>query len=153
MSVVESVRGLAEPIAASLELVLWDVRFFKEGADWILLITIDKEDGLISINDCEAMSRAIDPVLDEADVIPQSYRLQVSSPGLERKLRTAEHLQAFLGEKIMVRLQKAYEGQREYKGILADFDGTAFTLELPDGRGMGCTLGETAWVKADDFDD
>ena len=105
----------------------------------------------VTLNDCEALSRAIDPLLDEADFIDHGYRLQVSSPGLERKLRTPEHLRAYLGEKVFIRLQRAFEGRREYHGTLADFDGSSFTLELPGGRGMTCAMKECAWVKADDF--
>jgi len=150
MGIANSVRDLALPLAGSLGLALWDVRFFKEGADWILLLTIDKAAG-ITIEDCEAMSRAIDPLLDEADFIERSYRLQVSSPGLERKLRTAEHINAYLGKKVFIRLQRAFEGQREYRGVLVNFDGIALTLELIDGQSMTCTLQECAWVKADDF--
>ena len=82
---VAAVWQIAQPIAESLGLELWDVRFVKEGADWFLRIFIDKEDG-VSIDDCEAMSRAIDKPLDDADPISQSYCLEVSSPGVEREL-------------------------------------------------------------------
>jgi ribosome maturation factor RimP len=176
--IAAAVREFAQPLAESLGLVLWDVRFHKEGADRILLLVIDRPDEAVArtgstdtapeepnsedndairypgvtLNDCENLSRALEPLLDEADLIECSYRLQVSSPGLERKLRTAEHFKAYLGEKVFVLLQRAFEGEREYHGVLADFDGTAFTLELPDGRGITCTLSEASWVKADDFD-
>jgi ribosome maturation factor RimP len=159
--IIGAVRETAQPLANSLGLILWDVRFFKEGADWIVLLVIDKEKDAspvdedappgVTLNDCEALSRAIDPLLDEADFIDRSYRLQVSSPGLERKLRTQNHLNAYLGEKVFIRLQRAFEGKREYHGILANLDGASFTLELPDGRGLTCTLPEVAWIKADDF--
>ncbi|MDR1806116.1 MAG: ribosome maturation factor RimP [Clostridium sp.] len=148
--VAERVREMALPLANELGLSLWDVRFFKEGADWILLITIDKLGG-ICIDDCEAMSRAIDPLLDESDLIDASYRLQVSSPGLERRLRTQEQLAAYVGQRVFLRLQSAFEGQKDYRGVLAQAEGKSFTLELPDGRAMCCELRECAWVKADDF--
>ena len=80
---VAIVRDIAKPIADSLGLVLWDVRFQKEGANWYLRIFIDKEGG-IEIDDCVNMSHAIEEPLDRLDPIEQSYNLQVSSPGIER---------------------------------------------------------------------
>ena len=150
MNIADSVRDLAQPLAQNLGLSLWDVRFFKEGTDWILLLTIDAEQG-VSLTDCENMSRAIDPLLDEADFIDHGYRLQVSSPGLERKLRTKEHVEEYIGERVLLRLQKAFEGQKDYKGILANFDGETLTLNLDGEKSLSCTMKETSWVKADDF--
>ena len=76
---------LAQPVAEELGLVLWDVRFVKEGATWYLRYIIDKEEG-VSIDDCVEMSRRLNPILDEADPIPQAYCMEVSSPGLNREL-------------------------------------------------------------------
>ena len=87
---VALVRRLAEPIARDLGLMLWDVRFVKEGADWFLRIFIDKPEG-IGIEDCEAMSRAINGPLDELDPVEQSYCLEVCSPGMNRELTRDEH--------------------------------------------------------------
>ena len=83
--VAQRVWDMALPLAQELGLSLWDVQFVKEGADWFLRIFIDKEGG-VSIDDCVDMTHAIDPVLDREDPIPQEYLLEVSSPGLERKL-------------------------------------------------------------------
>jgi len=90
-SVAEVVRALAEPVAEEIGCWVWDVEFVKEGARRILRITIDSEEG-ITIDDCEKMHRAIDPILDEADPLEAQYYLEVSSPGVERELRTEEHV-------------------------------------------------------------
>ena len=99
--VVATVKRLAEPIAEGLGYELWDVEYVKEGADYYLRITIDSSEG-ITIEDCEKMHRAIDPVLDEADPIESAYYLEVSSPGSERELRTDAHILACIGEDVEV---------------------------------------------------
>lgn len=147
---VNTVWAIAEPIANSLGYELWDVRFEKEGADWFLRIFIDKEDG-ISINDCVDMSHAIDKPLDEADPIEQSYCLEVSSPGIERDLKRDSHFEKCIGEKIMVKLIRPVDGQREFKGILESYDNGNFELLLPEGTKLMINKKETSYVKLDDF--
>ena len=95
-NVAQRVWELSEPLAKELNLSLWDVQFVKEGADWFLRVFIDKEGG-VSIDDCVDMTHALSPVLDKEDPIPQEYMLEVSSPGLERKLTRPEHFAAFVG--------------------------------------------------------
>ena len=116
-SIAETVRALAEPIADSLGCWVWDVEYVKEGAKRILRITIDSEEG-ITINDCEALHRAIDPVLDEADPIEEQYYLEVSSPGVERELRTEEHILACEGWDVEVRLYAPLNGSKLFRGVL-----------------------------------
>lgn len=116
-SIAETVRALAEPIADSLGCWVWDVEYVKEGAKRILRITIDSEEG-ITINDCEALHRAIDPVLDEADPIEEQYYLEVSSPGIERELRTEEHILACEGWDVEVRLYAPLRGSKLFRGVL-----------------------------------
>ena len=116
-SIAETVRALAEPIADSLGCWVWDVEYVKEGAKRILRITIDSEEG-ITINDCEALHRAIDPVLDEADPIEEQYYLEVSSPGIERELRTEEHIVACEGWDVEVRLYAPLNGTKIFRGVL-----------------------------------
>ena len=116
-SIAETVRALAEPIAESLGCWVWDVEYVKEGAKRILRITIDSEEG-ITINDCEALHRAIDPVLDEADPIEEQYYLEVSSPGIERELRTEEHVIACEGWDVEVRLYAPLNGSKLFRGVL-----------------------------------
>ena len=141
---------IAEPIAKELGLTLWDVRFQKEGANWFLRIFIDKPGG-INIDDCVNMSHAIDGPLDELDPIEQSYSLQVSSPGIERELIRDFHFEQFLGENVTVRFIHAYEGKRDYKGVLVGYDNGNVTVELEDGRGLSFNKKEASFVKLDDF--
>ncbi len=148
---VAAVWEIAKPIAETLGLEIWDIRFVKEGADWFLRIFIDKEDG-ISIEDCENMSRAIDKPLDDADPIEQSYCLEVSSPGVERELTREAHFEACKGEKIKVKFIRAVDGKREFNGILEDSEGNSVTLRLEDGSAMTFDKKETSYIKLDDFD-
>ena len=148
---VSQVWEIAEPIAEELGLILWDVCFEKEGANYYLRIFIDKEDG-VGIEDCVNMSHAMDAPLDEADLIDRQYNLQVSSPGIERKLTRDFHFDYFMGEKVILRLIRPYEGQREFKGVLIDYseDG-AVTIEFDEENTMTAEKKEIAWVKLDDF--
>lgn len=150
-STVEAVWELAEPIAESLGLILWDVRFVKEGTDWILRIIIDKATAPVGIDDCVAMSQALDAPLDEADPIDRSYSLQVQSPGIERELNRDFHFAENIGEKIMVRFIRALDGCREYKGTLADYQGGTVTLEKENGETLTFEKKDTSWIKLDDF--
>ena len=132
--VVTAVRAIAAPLAESLGYLLWDVEFVKEGSEMYLRITIDSEEG-ITIEDCERMHRAIDPLLDEADPIDVAYHLEVSSPGLERELKTEEHLSLCLGWPVEVRLYAPLDGAKSYTGELGECDaeGNLTLLLDPDG--------------------
>ena len=148
---VAVVRELAKPIAEELGLEIWDVRFLKEGSQWYLRIFIDKEGG-VSIDDCVDFTHAINKPLDEADPIEQAYCLEVSSPGIERELVRDEHFQKSIGKKIMLKTIRPVDGEREFKGILEAFDGTAVTVKVNDESGKVFTVKETTWIKLDDFD-
>lgn len=133
-SVAETVRELAEPIAEEIGCWIWDVEYVKEGARRVLRITIDSEEG-ITIDDCEKMHRAIDPVLDEADPIEEAYYLEVSSPGVERELRTAEHLYACEGWNVEVKLYAPLNGSKLYRGILLEVgENGDIRIETKDGE-------------------
>lgn len=122
----ETVRSIIRPVADRLGLQLWDVRFTKEGSEYYLRVTIDKEGGVF-IEDCENLSRAIDPILDEADPIPVAYFLEVSSPGLGRPLTRPEHFEAMMGREVRVHTIRPMDGQRDFTGVLTAYDG-AVTL-------------------------
>ena len=147
---VAAVREIAQPIADSLGLDLWDVRFQKEGANWYLRIFIDKEGG-VDINDCVDMSHALDKPLDRLDLIEQSYNLQVSSAGIERDLVRDEHFEKYVGEKIMLKLPRAVDGIKEFHGILEKYADGVLTLAYADGKTLEVNKKETSWVRADDF--
>ena len=119
--IAETVRDLLLDTVEELGYELWDVEYVKEGSRWYLRITIDHENG-ISIDDCEKVHRTIDPILDEADPIADSYYLEVSSPGLERVLRLPAHFAACTGAKIQCKLFQPVDGVRAPVGILTDYD-------------------------------
>jgi ribosome maturation factor RimP len=148
---VAAVTAIVAPIAESLGLRLWDVRFVKEGANWYLRIFIDK-DGGIDIEDCVNMSHAIEEPLDRLDPIEQSYNLQVSSPGIERDLVRDEHFTEFKGEKIKVKMIRPVDGKREFSGILESYEDGNITIRLEDESGFTFTKKEASFVKLDDFD-
>ena len=132
-NIAETVRVLVAPVAEELGLLLWDVEFVKEGARRILRVTIDHEDG-ITIDDCERMHRAIDPILDEADPIEVAYDLEVSSPGIERDLRTDAHILASVDEVVDLRFFAPVNGQKTLRGILAGLDEAGNVLVEVDGE-------------------
>lgn len=130
--VAEVCWGLALPVAEQLGLDIWDVRYVKEGADWILRYFVDK-DGGIGIEDCAAFSRAISPVLDAADPIGPSYCLEVSSPGIERELTRPEHFEVCEGCAVIVNLIRPQDGQKEFAGILCPLTEAGVVIENEDG--------------------
>lgn len=148
--IAEKVFTLIKDTVESKGVTLWDVKFVKEGASFYLRVIIDKTEG-INIDDCTEVHHAIDPILDEADPIDKSYYLEVCSPGLERDLTRQEHFAAFVGEKIKIRLYKALDGIKEFKGVLKEYDGdkivlTAGDLEIEFNQSM------VASAKSDDSD-
>ena len=120
-NVASFVKELIAPVAEEMNLYIWDVEFVKEGADKYLRITIDNEEG-ITIVDCENFHRAIDPILDEADPISESYILEVSSPGIERELKTAAHIDACEGWDVEVKLYAPKNGTKAFRGVLCGYD-------------------------------
>ena len=148
---VKAVWDIVEPFAEELGLIIWDVRFLKEGSSWYLRIFIDK-DGGVSIDDCVDLTHAINKPLDEADPIEQAYFLEVSSPGVERDLVRDEHFEAYIGEKIKVKMIRPVEGKREFGGILADYSDGNITISLDDESGFTFTKKEASWIKVDDFE-
>ncbi len=131
-NVAGAVALLLRGIVEELGYTLWDVEYAKEGADYHLVVTIDRAEG-ISIEDCERVHRAIDPLLDEADPIEESYILDVSSPGIERVLRTDAHLHACLGMKVELRFFAAREAGKSVIGVLTALDAASITVT--DGAG------------------
>ena len=127
LGIKETVRAAIEPTVTELGYRIWDVTYAKIGADYHLEITIDKEDG-INIEDCERVHRAIDPILDEADPIEGFYYLEVSSPGIERELRTEEHIALSIGAKVEAKLFAAKDGRKSIVAILKSFEDGVVTL-------------------------
>lgn len=137
---------LAAPILEEMGLQLWDVAYEKEGSGWYLRYYVDKEGG-IDINSCEAFSRAISDVLDEADPIDGSYTLEVSSPGIERALTRDWHFETLMGQQLLVRLIRPVEGVRDFIGTLTDYRDGTLTLLLDEKTEMNVERGETAFIR------
>lgn len=128
-NIASTVWELIQPTVNELGCSLWDVEYVKEGSKQILRITIDKENG-VDINDCEAVHRGIDPILDEADPIPVQYHLEVSSPGIERELRLPFHFEVCNGLKVDVKLFTAFEGKKQYTDVLNGYNEEDMTVTV-----------------------
>ncbi len=133
MKIADRVRQLAEPVVAAHGCELWDVEYVREGGQWYLRLYLDKEGG-VDILDCEAVSRAMDPILDEADPIPDSYSFEVCSAGLERVLKRPSDFARFLGSPVLVRLYRPRAGQKELAGTLAGYEDGRVTVECGGER-------------------
>ena len=132
-NIAAAVREIIAPTAEELGYILWDVEYLREGADNILRITIDSENGIF-IEDCEKMHRAIDPILDEKDPIAQAYTLEVSSPGLGRQIKNDEQAERVLGCEVNVKLYAPDEkGRRALRGELKAYADGSLTLGTDDG--------------------
>ncbi len=129
--IADKIFTLIKDTVEKENVVLWDVRFVKEGASYYLRVYIDKSDG-INIDDCTNVSHAIDPVIDEADPIDKSYYLEVCSPGLEREITRPEHFLWAKGKEVKVKLYKALDGKKEIIGTVLDYDG-GLKLNVDDG--------------------
>lgn len=127
----DRVFSLINESVQSLNLSIYDIEYVKEGSSWYLRIFIDK-DGMVDINDCENVSRLIDPMLDEADIIKSAYCLEVSSPGIERVLRKPEHFEKYKDSEVEVSLFKPYNKQKVLKGVLLNGDDKKLTISIDD---------------------
>ena len=130
-SVKETVKEAILPTVTELGYHIWDVTYAKVGADYHLEITIDNDAG-INIDDCERVHRAIDPILDECDPIEGFYYLEVSSPGIERELRTDDHINASIGQKVEAKLFSQKDGRKSFVGELTSFDGKTVVITEGD---------------------
>ena len=127
MKVTEIVAKIAEPVVQAHGCQLWDVEYVREGDQRFLRIFLDKETG-VDINDCEAISRAMDPLLDEADPIAESYHFEVCSAGLERTLKRPGDFERFMGSNITVKLYRPRNGLKEIPCVLTGYDNGKLTV-------------------------
>ena len=126
--IVSYLLPVIEATAKDLGYSVWDLEYVKEGTEYYLRITIDSPNG-IDIDDCEKMSRAIDPVLDEHDVIDDAYHLEVSSPGIERDIKTDYHMSVCMGETIIAKLYAPIDGAKQIIGSLDGYDEENVTID------------------------
>ena len=139
------VSRLARPVVEEEGCTLWDVEYVKEAGTWFLRIFIDREGGL-SIDDCERISRRLDPMLDEADPIPDSYVFEVGSAGAERELKRPSDFEQFMGHQVEVKLYQPLDGRKSYVGELAGYDNGNVTINTGKTE-ISFTKAQTAQVK------
>ena len=133
MNTAQKVEQLLKQPVAELGFELCDVEFIKEYGDWVLTLYIDKEGG-VNIDDCERVSRAVDPLLDEADPIEQAYMLSVSSLGLDRPLKKDADFARNIGKRIEIKLFAPKNGKKEVTGELVSFDENNIVVKLESGE-------------------
>mgnify|MGYP004705950575 FL=1 len=127
--VTDVVAQLATPVVEQAGCSLWDVEYVKEAGEWFLRVYIDKEGG-VSIDDCEAVSRPLSDLLDEADPIEGSYTFEVSSAGADRVLKKPEHFARFQGQEVEVKLYRPRDGRKDFVGVLRSWQDGDVTLDV-----------------------
>ena len=126
----QTVKNLSEQIIKNLGLELWDVEFYHEAGEYILEIVIDKPGGLVSLDDCEQVTRALNPILDEADPIEQSHSLAVASPGIDRELKSDEHISKYIGKPVSVSLfVKRQDLEKSFSAMLLAYADGSFEFD------------------------
>lgn len=144
-SISEVVEALARPVVEGLGLSLWDVEYLKEGGQWYLRLYLDREGG-VGIEDCEAVSRAMDPILDKEDPIDDAYIFEVASAGAERALKRPSDFAQYLGHLVELRTFTAKNGAKQFLGTLLGEENGAVTLDL-DGVETRFEKNEIALVR------
>lgn len=127
--VTETVSQLVVPILDNMGLELVDIEYVKEGRDWFLRVYIDKDTG-VDIEDCGIVSERLSEKLDEVDPILHNYFLEVSSPGAERPLKKDKDFEKAIGKNVFIKTYEPINGEKQFEGILSDFDGITVTLEI-----------------------
>ena len=131
-TVIERVREFAESLLPAMGLELFEVQFRREGHGWVLRLVVDKEDG-VTLDDCSQVSRETSDFLDVEDIIDHPYHLEVSSPGLERPLRTMAECQRHLGKKVRIKLKQELDSQRVIIGELETAEQDELTVLSEEG--------------------
>lgn len=131
--ITELVWQMAEPVAQRHGCTVWDVEFVREAGERFLRVYIDSDDG-VNIEQCEAVSRELDPMLDEADPISESYTFEVSSAGAERELKRPGDFEKFMGSTVAVKLYSAKDGRKEHVGVLTGHSEDGVEIEVGGNR-------------------
>lgn len=127
--ITDKVTELARPVVEEEGCTLWDVEYVREAGSWYLRVFIDKEGG-VDIMDCERISRRLDPILDEADPISDSYTFEVGSAGIERELKRPSDFEQFMGSEIELRLYQPVDGSKVFVGKLAGYENGDVSVEV-----------------------
>ncbi len=142
----QKTEELLTPIVTRHSFELVDVEYVKEGGQWYLRVYIDKPGG-ITVDDCEIVSREFSDILDEKDYIEDSYIFEVSSPGLGRPLKKEKDFQRSLGKEVEIRTYRALDHQKEFVGILKDYDKNQVTIETQPGTVQTFEKSEIALIR------
>jgi ribosome maturation factor RimP len=145
----EDIFSIALPIAEQFACELVDVEYEFEEGEWYLRIYVDKENG-INIDDCASVSRVLSDKLDIIDPIKDSYYLEVSSPGLDRKIKRDKDFIKFLNNKIKIKFIKPFEGNEYLEGILMGLEGDK-VLVSSHGNLYKIDKSSTSFIKLNDF--
>ncbi len=137
---------LITPILERMQFELIDVEYVKEGATWYLRAYIDKEGG-ITVNDCEAVAREMNEILDREDYIEDSYVFEVSSPGLGRPLKKEKDYVRSMGKELEIRTYRAIDKKKEFYGILTSYDEKTVTIETEDGSELTLEKADIALIR------
>ena len=125
----DRVSALVRPVVEEEGCSLWDVEYVREAGTWYLRVFIDKEGG-VGIDDCERISRRLDPILDEQDPIPDSYVFEVGSAGAERELKRPSDFAQFMGREVELRLYRPLDGKKSFVGALCGYEDGVVTLSV-----------------------
>ena len=137
---------LITPIIERMNFELVDVEYVKEGGTWYLRAYIDKEGG-ITVNDCEAVAREMNEILDQEDFVEDSYVFEVSSPGLGRPLKKEKDYLRSMGRELEIRTYRAINREKEFYGILKAYDEKTVTIEMEDGQTMTFEKADIALIR------
>lgn len=143
--IADTVAELALPIVLEQGCELWDVEYVKEAGEWFLRVYIDNADG-VTIDMCEAVSIKLGEMLDEIDIIPDSYTFEVASAGVERVLKRPSDFEKFIGSRVEVRLYKSRDGRKEYIGKLLGYENGDVEIEWEE-KSLLFKKGEIALVR------
>lgn len=128
-----SLSKLIEPVVQELGCELWGIEKLQQGRQVVLKIYIESADG-INVDDCARVSRQVSAILDVEDPIPGEYMLEVSSPGVERRLFKPEHFNVCKGEKVQITLRQAFDGRRKFKGLLCGLEDEEVVIRVDDAQ-------------------
>jgi ribosome maturation factor RimP len=131
-ALIDKLIELIRPIVEELNYELYHLEYVKEGQENYLRIYIEKEDGGISLEDCEKVSRAVSDMLDVEDPIAEAYYLEVSSPGMERVLHTDKHLERYIGSNVLVKISGLLNGKKKFEGELLGFNSQELKIKYQD---------------------
>lgn len=133
--IIDKVRSFLQSLLSSMELELFDVQFLRDGHGWVLRVFIESETG-VTLDHCSLVSRELGRYLDVEDFIDHAYSLEVSSPGLERPLRSIDDFRRYCGKKARVKVHNAINNEKVFEGVIEEVVGDLIHLKLEDDRSV-----------------